>query len=126
MKSLKTWALFVALLLIGTNISFAQSSNLSDEQKEEMAKSMEEFFTALDLSDEQKVEFEEISKKYAEQMQAVKEGGGRMLQKQQKIKSIRKEKNAEMKELLSADQYEIYLEKQEEMQQAMKEKRKQN
>jgi len=40
-----------------------------------------------------------------------------------KIKSIRKDKNEKMKELLSKDQYKLYLEKQEEMQKKIKDRR---
>ncbi len=125
MKSLKTLSLFLALFLLGVNTGFAQSQakNLTDEQKEELAKNMEEYFEALNLSEEQKAEFEAVTKKYAEQMKAVRDGGGGKLKKYRKIKSIQKNKNAEMEKLLSEDQYEVYLEKQEEMQKKMKEKR---
>ena len=44
--------------------------------------------------------------------------------KYRKVKSIRKNKDAEMKRLLSKDQYNVYLEKQEEMKKKMKERRK--
>lgn len=125
MKSLKILSLFFALFLISSNTAFAQSqrAELTDEQKEEMAQNIEEYFTALDLTEEQETEFEAITKKYAEQMKAVRDGGGRRLQKYKKVKSIRENKNAEMKKLLTKDQYKVYLNKQEEMQKKMKEKR---
>ena len=125
MKSLKILSLFFALFLLGANTSFAQSqaTTLTDEQKEELAKNMEEYFEALNLSEEQKPEFEAITRKYAEQMKAVKDGGGGKLQKYKKVKSIQENKNSEMEKLLSKDQYEVYLEKQEEMQKRMKERR---
>ncbi len=118
MNSLKILSLFFALFLIGTNITFAQSerSNLTDEQKEELAEGIEEYFNSLNLSEEQKPVFEELTRKYAEQMKAVKDAGGRKFKMYRRVKSIRKEKNAEMEKLLSEDQYEVYLEKQEEMQ----------
>ena len=56
-------------------------------------------------------------------MIAVKNGGGRKLQKYKKVKSIRENKDAEMKILLSKDQYKVYLEKQEEMKKKIKERR---
>ena len=125
MKSLKILSLYFALFLLGANTGFAQSqaTTLSDEQKEELAKNMEAYFEALNLSEEQKPEFEAITRKYAEQMKAVKDGGGAKLQKYKKVKSIQKNKNSEMEKLLSKDQYEVYLEKQEEMQKRMKERR---
>ena len=128
MKSLKILSLFFALFLIGVNTGFAQTStaNLTEEQKEELAKQVEEYFEALDLSEDQMAEFEAITKKYAEQMKAVKEGNGSKVQKAREIKSIGDSKNSEMKKLLSADQYKIYLEKQEEMKKKMKEYQNQN
>ncbi len=85
---------------------------------------MEEFFLALDLSEDQKPQFREISRRYAEEMKAVRDGGGGKFQKFKKLKAIRENKNAEMKDLLSEEQYQVYLEKQEENQKKMKENRK--
>lgn len=121
----KSLSLFFAIFLFSTNTTFAQSraENLTEEQKEELAASMEEYFSVLDLSEEQKSEFEAITKKYADQMKAVKDSGGRRMSKFKKVKSIRKKKDAEMKTLLSNDQYNVYLDKQEEMQRKMKERR---
>ena len=125
MKSLKVLSLFFALFFIGINTSYAQSKadNLTEEQKDDIKKNIEEYAAALNLSEDQKPKFEAITKKYAEQMKAVKDGGGRKLQKYKKVKSIRKNKDAEMKTLLSKDQYEVYLEKQEEMNKKIKERR---
>ena len=117
MKVLKILSLFFALLLIGTNTTFAQSktTNLTEEQKEELKKNLEVYAAALHLSEEQKPKFEEITKKYAKQMKAVKESSGIRMSKFKKVKSIRKIKDAEMKSILSKDQYKVYLEKQKEM-----------
>ena len=125
MKSLKISSLIFALFLFSTSTTFAQSraDNLTEEQKEELAASMEEYFSVLDLSEEQKSEFEVIAKKYAEQMKAVKDSGGRRMGKFKKVKSIRNDKNEEMKELLSKDQFKLYLEKQKEMEKKMKDRR---
>ena len=118
--------LFFALFLIGTNTTFAQSraTNFTEKQKEEIKKNLEEYAAALDLSENQRPKFEEITKKYAKQMKAVKDSSGRPMSKFKKMKSIRKNKDAEMKTLLSNDQYKVYLNKQEEMQKKMKERRK--
>jgi len=101
MKSLKVLSLFFALFIIGINSSYAQSKadNLTEEQKEEIKKNLEEHAAALNLSEDQKAKFEAITKKYAEQMKAV------------------------MKTILSKDQYKVYLEKQEEMKDKMKQRR---
>ncbi len=124
----KITTLFFAFFFIGINTAYSQSKadNITEEQKEEIKKNIEEYATALDLSEDQRPKFEEITKKYGEQMKAVKNGGGGKFQKYKKVKSIRKNKDAEMKSLLSKDQYKVYLEKQEEMQEKMKKKRNNN
>jgi len=122
MKSLKVLSVIFALFLIGTNTTFAQSraNDLSEEQKEGIKKNLEEYASALDLSEDQRPKFEEITKRYAKQMIAVKDSGGRRMSKYKKVKSIRKNKDAEMKKLLSKDQYKVYLKKQEEMRKKIK------
>jgi hypothetical protein len=123
MKTLKILPLLFALFLMSTNFSFAQSpkAELTDEQKEELAEKIEEYLKALNLSEEQKPEFEAITKKYVKQMKAVKESEDGKMKKYRKVKTIRDNKNAEMKDLLSEDQYNFYLEKHEEMKEKMKE-----
>ena len=78
----KNLVLVLGHFLLGAHISFAQSqaTNLTDEQKEELAQNFEEYYEVLNLSKEQKSEFEAITKKYAKQMKAVKDGGGGKLQ----------------------------------------------
>ena len=126
MNLLKFVPLFLVVFLIGTNTTFAQSGavNLTEEQKEVIKKNLEEYAVALNLSEEQKPKFEEITKRYAKQMKAVKDSGARRISKYRKVKSIRENKNAEMKRLLTKDQYKVYLEKQEEMIEKIKERRK--
>lgn len=125
MKSLKILSLFFILFVFGAHTGFAQAqaTDLTDEQKEQIAQNMEEFQEVLALSEKQKSEFEAITKKYVGQMVAVRDGGGNKYAKYRKVKSIRKNRNAEMKKLLSEEQYELYQKKQEEMQKKMREKR---
>ena len=125
MKSLKILSLFLVIFLNAANISFAQSEapSLTDEQKAEMAQKMEEFYKVLNLSEEQKPEFKAITKKYAEELNAVKNSSSGKYKKYKKVKSIQKNKNSEMEALLSEEQYQVYLKQQEEMQKKMKEQR---
>lgn len=125
MKSLKILSLFFVLFVFSAHTGFAQSkgAELTDEQKEAMAQNVEAFMEVLDLSEVQERKFEAITKKYGTQMIALKDSGSSRYQMYRKAKSIQKNRNAEMKQLLSKKQYEIYLEKQEEMQKKMKEKR---
>lgn len=124
MKVLKVLPLIFAFFLLSMNSILAQSkaTQLTDEQKAEMAENMEAFQELLKLSEVQKPQFEAITKKYAGQMMALKDGGGSKYSKYKKVKSISKNRNAEMKKLLSKEQYQLYLEKQKELQKKMKAK----
>ncbi len=128
MKVFKSLSLFLALFLLGTSISFAQSQtdNVTDEQRAELQQAMEELVTALALTEEQKPEFVAISRSYAEQMIEVRDSDQGQFKKYRRIKSLMQDRNAEMEDLLSDEQYDIYLEKQEEMQQRRKEMRSEN
>lgn len=112
------WPLFQ--LSINTSFAQAPATDLNEDQQERLAKSIEEFFEVLDLSVEQKISFEAITKKYAEEMVAIRDGKGGRISKYNKVQSIRSRKNTEMKELLPKDQYAIYLEKQKAMQKKMR------
>ena len=57
-------------------------------------------------------------------MMSLKESNKGRLAKYKEFKTIRKNKDAEMKAILSEEQFEAYLETQEEMQQKMKENNK--
>lgn len=126
MKSFKILSLFFVLTFIGANISFAQSAgaNMTEEQKEAFKKNMEEYVSSLNLTEDQKEAFKAINEKYATKMQAVKEGDGSRRKKMKQLKTINKDKNEEVKALLSDEQYEIYKEKTKEMQQKMKAQKK--
>ena len=125
MKSIKMASLFLTFFQLSINTSFAQApaTDLNEDQQERLAKSIDVFFEVLDLSVEQKRSFEAITKKYAEEMVAVRDGKGGRISKYNTVQSIRSRKNTEMKELLSKDQYVIYLEKQKAMQKKMRENR---
>ena len=127
MKSSKIVSFFLALFVMGITLSFAQDNEvyLTQSQKEELTKNVEEFAVVLGLSEEQKTEFEAITKKYAGKMIEVKNGGGSKFKKYKKVKAIRADKDAEMEQLLSEEQFVLYAEKQAEMQKKMKAKRDQ-
>ena len=125
MSSIKIMLLLWPFFQLSINTSVAQTpaTDLNEDQQERLAKSIEVFFEVLDLSVEQKRSFEAITKKYAEEMVAVRDGKGGRISKYNRLQSIRSRKNTEMKELLPKDQYVIYLEKQKAMQKKMRENR---
>jgi len=75
-------SLFFALFLIGTSctsstIAQTMETNLTEEQKEDINKNVEEYAAALDLSEVQRPKFEDITKKYAKQMKALRDSDER-------------------------------------------------
>ncbi|MEN0006038.1 MAG: hypothetical protein AAF798_17945 [Bacteroidota bacterium] len=122
---IKLFSFFLVLFLTSTNLSFAQSAgeNVSEEQKQEMKQNMEALAAELNLTEEQKTEFKAITQKYAAKMMEVRDSGSSKWKKYKAVQKIGKERNQEMKTLLTEEQYEVYLEKQKERQAKMKEKR---
>lgn len=119
MKALKVFSIFAILFFASISISFAQSQ-MTEEQKKEMQAVAEQYIGKLNLTDEQKEEFQAMNIKYAEKMLALKEGGGSKMSKMKKAKGIRSEKEAEVKKMLSDEQYATYQSFQKEMSDKMK------
>lgn len=83
-----------------------------------------EYINRLNLTEDQKPQYIEISKRYGNQLKDLKNSSKSRFSKYRAYKSIQKGKNKEMKSLLSSKQYKVYLEIQKEVQKKMKEKRK--
>ncbi|MDD7886935.1 hypothetical protein [Flavivirga sp. 57AJ16] len=122
MKTIKHVLVLAVVVLIGTT-AVAQERELWEEQKAQMETQLATYFEKLDLSEEQKPKFEEITKKYGKQMMKLKENNKGRLAKYREYKSILENKKKEIKDILSNAQYEIYEETQEEIVQKIKEKR---
>ncbi len=114
---LKNSLLLCALLFFCTNFVFAQTplSNLTAEEKIEMQENFKAMVDALELSEEQKPEFISISKKYGNQLLDLKNSDAYKMTKYRKMKAIVESRNQEMENLLSQEQYKMYLEKQEQL-----------
>ncbi len=127
MKVLSTSILGLLLLICTTPTLLAQSQ-LTDEQKAEIkaqvTAEVEDYFAALDLTEEQKTEFENITRKYAEKMKTVAESDSGRRKKMKELKGLSNAKNEEMKALLNDDQFAVYEDKREEMKARRKELRK--
>lgn len=98
----------IAILLLVSTITFAQNREFTEEQKEQVKIELEQYLEKLNLSESQKTSYEIITKKYSEQLKFVKESG---LSKQKKIKEVQRvqfDKDTELKELLSKEQYVVY------------------
>lgn len=107
MKKVILSSLFACLMLSLTTATFAQTQ-ITEEQKAEMKEVAEEYLATLELTDEQKEQFQEISAKYADKLLSLKASNGSMLSKKKKAKGIKSDKAAEIKDLLSDEQYATY------------------
>ena len=115
---------FVGAFFVFFSITtIAQQNEMTPEQREATKEQFMADLDRLDLSEDQKADYLEISRRYSEQMQGLKNSDMGKMKKFQKMKSIRKDKNAEMKTLLNEEQYSTYLQIQEERQKEMRERR---
>ena len=114
----------ILLLTLFNVASYAQERQLTEEQKEQVKEQLEQYFEKLDLSEEQKSKFEEITKKYVLHMKTLKTSGKSKFAKYKEYKSINGSKNKEMKALLSAEQFKIYQKTQKEIQKKIQETRR--
>lgn len=119
MKNLKITLFLTILFSINCTLLQAQQN----DKKAEMIAEMKVAKEKLALSDTQEITFKEVTKKYGLKMKNVKDSDASKRDKFKNIKSLRDEKNAEMKTLLSEEQYKAYLELQEERMAKMKDRK---
>lgn len=113
-------------MLSQSAVAQSQTSRLTEEQKEELIKEMEAYMEEMNLTEDQEEKYKEISLKYLDEFKGLRESNDSKLGKYRKAKDLQEKKNKEMRDLLDDRQYKLYLEKQEERREKMKERRKSN
>lgn len=118
---------FIILLLCSyTNINFAQSKvDATPEQKEKIAKQIADYFEMLNLTETQHAKYETITKKYFADLKALKASNSNRLYKYYQYQSLKDKRNRKMKKLLNKEQYKVYFEMQEKLDEAIKARRNQ-
>nr|WP_293294495.1 hypothetical protein [Allomuricauda sp.] len=109
-----------ALVLLSATLGFSQESD-----DELFSAVLEEQIETLELSGEKKDAFVDISTKYNEKMKTIRAGDGSKMSKFKEFKSLQDEKNKELKELLSKEEYQALLELQKENRNMLKDRYKQ-
>ena len=110
------------ILLCGKMFAQDVETKLSSEER---ARFQTEWMKQnLSLSNDQLVQIEPLNLKYAQKMEEVKAISGK-IGKLKKAKSIMDEKDGQLKKILTKDQFNVYLEKREEIRDKMKEAAKQ-
>src|SRR5688572_22430577 len=123
MKSTRSTTALLVFAIVGIG-TFAYSQEklnefMTETTPEERAQMQTDYMKeTLSLKEDQEAKVHGINVKYAEKMQEAYEAPTKKQQKAQTMKRINSEKEAELKLLLSADQYAIY----EKHKEAMKEK----
>ncbi|HSC52160.1 MAG TPA: hypothetical protein VLC98_00960 [Phnomibacter sp.] len=82
--------------------------------------------TNLQLNPSQEAKVKEINLRYAKKAQEVVDGAGNKMEKGKKIRELEKEKEAEFKSILTAEQFSTYETKKNELKKQLKEKAKQH
>lgn len=114
-KALLVTGAIIAIFLGSVITAAAQSTN-STKTPEERAKTLtEKMKTTLSLTDEQYPKIEAINLKYAEKNQSLRSSSKGKLSKYKSLKSSLKDRDKEMKKVLTPEQYEKYKEMMEEM-----------
>jgi len=115
-------ALTVAVLLL-TGSASAQLDKLKDTTPGERAKAQTMMMESrLGLTKEQTSKVAALNQKYAEKMEPVIKGEGGPLMKMRQVKDIEEQKDAELKSVLSPEQFEKFLAGKEQMREEMAER----
>ncbi len=115
MKNLKMILATVLFSVLFSNTIQAQDHPvLAPEKKEEIKNQMQANKDRLALTPEQQVPYRGIIKLFAEKMRELRKSQLTTSEKMIKMQEINAERDAEMKNLLTAEQYKTYLELQEE------------
>ena len=121
MKKVVNSFVLMGLLLIAFNITHAQKKT-SSTPEERAAKLTAWMQSNLQLNDDQVTRVQTINLKYANKNQGLQTQTMSRKQKMQELNDNDKAKDAELKDVLTTDQYNIYQAKKEEIRKQMKER----
>lgn len=108
MKAIRIAALGVALVVGGSVIASAQGAQGAQQQGR--GNRPDPRMANIDLSAEQKVKIEEIQKKYAPEMQVIRDAmqGGDRAEGMKKMSDLRSKMSPEIRAILTAEQQAVY------------------
>jgi len=105
MRSVRAW-IAVAVLVIATSVAAEGLDDLKDTTPAERAAAQTTMMKdKLGLSDEQTPKIKAINEKYADQMDPLIKSSDGMLLKMRAMKQVEDQKEAELKGVLSGDQF---------------------
>jgi hypothetical protein len=105
----------VAVLSLASSAS-AQLDKLKNTTPEERAEVQTAFLKSkLGLTTDQATKVADINLRYAQKMDPIIKGSSGLLMKRRQMQEVNREKEAELKQALSAEQFQKYLDSKEEM-----------
>jgi hypothetical protein len=124
MKTQKTMtALTVSVVLLLAFSASAQLDKLKNTTPEERAEVQTAFMKSkLGLTTDQATQVADINLRYAQKMDPIIKGSSGLLMKRRQMNEVNREKEAELKQALSAEQFQKYLDSKEEMREKFEEK----
>lgn len=115
----------IATLFLGIAGAVSAQKDSTAHSPEARAKTLtDKMKTELSLSDEQTSKVYDINLKYAQKNQESLKGEGSKMEKAKAVKGDNKDKNKELKEVLTEEQFEKYKDLQQEKRATMREKLK--
>jgi hypothetical protein len=113
----------VGLMLLSNEL-LAQRQLMDKPAQERAAMQTQRMTTNLKLDSAQAGEVAQINLRYAQRMDPVMQGNGSRISKLKAVRAMQKEKEAELKQVLSKEQFERFKEQQQAMKDEIKERRK--
>ncbi len=118
-----TLTVIAALLIASALTATAQLDKLMNTTPQERAEAQTAFMqTKLALTADQTPKVAALNLKYAQKMDPIIKGSSGPLMKMRQMNEVNQEKEAELQQLLSADQFQKYLASKEELREKLEEK----
>ncbi len=114
----------IAFMLIAGSTAVFSQSRMTQEEKEEAVARYREYIEKLNLTEEQKPKVEEINGTYFEGLSTLRNSQGTRMHKYRTFRKLSAERDKEMKNVLTKEQYAIYRNQQEEQREKFRERRR--
>ena len=117
MKNVKTTFIALAAVLafsLSAQAQVREEKTLSNEDKTEIIQQVKTNTARLELTEDQKAPYRELNKAYGEKLQAIRSSDKISVEKIKAVQEAKDEREAGIKKLLTADQFKIYQQIQEE------------
>jgi len=122
MKMKLNITLMLLLVTLVTTHAAAQVK-MTDEQKKEALAKYQANKEKLNLTPDQSKKVDAINATWFEGVANIKNSGGSKMERYKKIKSLNRERDSKMKEVLTKEQFKIYKQQKQEMKEEFKQRR---